>query len=260
MLLTVIADYGVGDLAFAEVRQRFALLLPDADLVAVPVPPFDTIGAGFCAAQLALNEGPPDRVVYINVAPRQDQDDPREDNAGERLAATRLGNGVLVVGVAAGSSFSFLAEEGAVLRAVDVPAEGSQFRSRDVFPSAVASLVREAGEISGDDVSVPPPPQRSVLYVDGYGNVKTSWYDPPASVGARVQIRIGDVRREAVISDGVFAVAPGTMSFAPGSSGWARGGREKRMCYELFDRGGNAHELFGAPTAGTPIEVVEASP
>ena len=259
MLLTVIADYGVGDLAFAEVRQRFAQLLPEADLVAVPVPPFDTIGAGFCAAQLALNDGPPDRVVYINVAPRQDQDDPREDNAGERLVATRLVNGVLVVGVAAGSSFSFLAQEGAVLRAVDVPAEGSQFRSRDVFPAAVAALVRDQGKIVGDVVAVPPPPRRCVLYVDGYGNMKTSWYDPPASVGTRVQVRIGDVRREAVVSDGVFAVAPGTMSFAPGSSGWSRGSSEKRTCYELFDRGGNAHELFGAPPSGTPIEVVDSS-
>jgi hypothetical protein len=139
MLLTVIADYGVGDLAFAEVRQRFAMLLPDADVVPVPVPPFDTVSAGFCAAQLALNDGPSDRVLYINVAPREDGDEPREDNAGERLIAARLDSGVLVVGVAAGSSFSFLAEQGAVLHAVDVAAEGSQFRSRDVFPSAVAA-------------------------------------------------------------------------------------------------------------------------
>jgi hypothetical protein len=35
MLLCVIADYGAGDLAFAEVRQRCALLLTEADLVAV---------------------------------------------------------------------------------------------------------------------------------------------------------------------------------------------------------------------------------
>jgi S-adenosyl-l-methionine hydroxide adenosyltransferase len=258
MLLTVIADYGVGDLAFAEVRQRFALLLPDADLAAVPVPPFDTVGAGFCAAQLALNEGPSDRVVYINVAPRQDEDEPRADNAGERLIATRLDSGVLVVGVAAGSSFSFLAGEGAVLRAVDVAAEGSQFRSRDVFPAAVAALVRGQGENVGDEVSAPAPPERSVLYVDGYGNVKTSWYDAPAPVGTRVQVRIEDVRREAVVSDGVFAVPPGTMSFAPGSSGWPRRGGGRRTCYELFDRGGNAYELFGEPSSGTPVEVLVA--
>ncbi len=38
MLLTVVADYGIGDLAFAEVRQRFAKLLPDAEVTGLPVP------------------------------------------------------------------------------------------------------------------------------------------------------------------------------------------------------------------------------
>ena len=55
--------------------------------------------------------------------------------------AARLESGVLVVGVAAGASLSFLAAEGVPLRAVNVPDAGSQFRSRDVFPSAVAGLV-----------------------------------------------------------------------------------------------------------------------
>src|SRR5919112_2546471 len=98
MLVTVVADYGTGDLAFAEVRQRLALLLPEADVAAIPVPPFDTVSAGFCVAQLAFGEGPPDRVIYANVAPRQDEDEPREDNAGERLTASRAAAGRRVVG------------------------------------------------------------------------------------------------------------------------------------------------------------------
>lgn len=57
MLLTVVADYGTGDLAFAEVRQRLALLLPEADVTAIAVPPFDTVSAGFCVAQLASGTG-----------------------------------------------------------------------------------------------------------------------------------------------------------------------------------------------------------
>src|SRR5918912_1527219 len=150
MLLTVVADYGTGDLAFAEVRQRFALLLPDADVAAIPVPPFDTVSAGFCVAQLAFGEGPADRVVYANVAPRQDEDEPREDNAGERLVAAR-------------------------------PDAGSQFRSRDVFPSAVAGLVHGDDGLLGDDVTVALPPERALVYTDGYGNLKTSWYDAPAA-------------------------------------------------------------------------------
>ena len=256
MRLTVVADYGTGDLAFAEVRQRFALLLPDADVAAIPVPPFDTVSAGFCVAQLAFGEGPGDRVVYANVAPRQDEDEPREDNAGERLVAARLDSGVLVVGVAAGASLSFLAAEGAALRAVNVPDAGSQFRSRDVFPAAVAGLVRGDDGLLGEEATVAPVPERSVVYTDGYGNLKTSWYDAPAPTGSTVRVRIGDAEAEAVVSDGVFTVSAGTVSFAPGSSGWRRGdGGGERVAYELFLRGGNAAELFGYPPSGAEVAV-----
>src|SRR5689334_2149536 len=179
MLITVVADYGTGDLAFAEVRQTFAELLPEARVEALSVPPFDTVGAGFCVAQLAFGEGPADRVVYANVAPRQDEDRPREDNAGERLVAARLDTGVLVVGVAAGASLSFLAAEGVALYAVNVPDAGSQFRSRDVFPPAVAGLVNGDDGLLGEPVTVDPVPERAVVYTDGYGNLKTSWHEPP---------------------------------------------------------------------------------
>ncbi|WP_213451678.1 SAM-dependent chlorinase/fluorinase [Rhizomonospora bruguierae] len=263
MLITVVADYGTGDLAFAEVRQRFARLLPGADVTAVPVPPFDTVSAGFCVAQLAFGDGPADRVIYANVAPRADADDPREDNAGERLVAARLPSGALVAGVAAGASMSFLADAGVPLRAVRVPGSGSQFRSRDIFPDAVAALAGGDGDLLGEPVEVAPPPPRTVTYVDGYGNLKTSWYDSPAATGTRVRVRIGDARARAVVSDGVFAVPPGELAFAPGSSGWPVGtgdGAAYRACYELFARGARAADLFGNPPAGTPVEVTPTTP
>ena len=254
MLLTVVADYGVGDLAFAEVRQRLALLLPEAEVTAIPVPPFDTVSAGFCLAQLAFGAGPADRVLYANVAPRQDEDEAREDNAGERLVAARLPSGVLVVGVAAGASMSFLADEGVPLHAVRVADAGSQFRSRDVFPDALAALVRGEDDMLGDPITVGPAPVRSVVYTDGYGNLKTSWYDAPADVGTRLRLRIGDVEQDVIVSDGVFAVPAGEISFAPGSSGWPHGDG-RRSSYEIFARGRDAAELFGGPAAGTPVEV-----
>jgi hypothetical protein len=257
VLLTVVADYGVGDLAFAEVRQRLALLLPEAEVTAIPVPPFDTVSAGFCIAQLAFGDGPPDRVLYANVAPRQDRDDPRADNAGERLVAARLPSGVLVVGVAAGASMSFLADEGVPLHAVDVSDAGSQFRSRDVFPDALAALVRGRSELVGDPVTVDPAPVQAVVYTDGYGNLKTSWYAAPAAAGTTVNVRIGAIVQEVVVSDGVFAVPTGAIAFAPGSSGWPHGeDGGRRLSYEIFARGRNAAELFGAPATGTPVEVL----
>src|SRR5688572_29322632 len=59
MLVHIVADYGpVGDLAFAEVVQRLRLYLPDAEPILTPVPSFATLAAGFCIAQLGLNEAP----------------------------------------------------------------------------------------------------------------------------------------------------------------------------------------------------------
>ncbi|MEU4426369.1 SAM-dependent chlorinase/fluorinase [Actinoplanes sp. NPDC024001] len=251
MLVTVIADYGTGDLAFAEVRQRIAQLLPSAEVTPVPVPAFDTVAAGFCVAQLAFGSGPSDRIVYANVAPRQDVDEPRENNAGERLAAARLDSGVLVVGVASGASLSFLAAEGITVRAVNVADQGSQFRSRDVFPEALAALAHGDDTLLGDELPVAPPPEHAVAYTDGYGNLKTTWHSAPAPVGSTVRVRIGEVEAEATVSDGVFEVPAGTMSFAPGSSGW-----NDKIWWELLARGGNAAELFGNPPGGTSVEIV----
>ncbi|MDP9405850.1 MAG: SAM-dependent chlorinase/fluorinase [Actinomycetota bacterium] len=260
MLISVVADYGAGDLAFAEVTQRLLQRLPQATVVPVPVPPFDTVSAGFCVAQLALTPGPPDRVVFHNVAPRADADDPRPDNAGEPLSLARLPGGVAVVGAFAGFVLSFLRDEALSVAVLDVPAAGSQFRSRDIFPDAVAAVVDGSARL-GDTVAperIPAPPADSVVWVDGYGNVKTSWHDAPAPSGTPVRVTIGDVTADATVSDGTFEVPDGALAFAPGSSGWrTRDGRE-RPFYELLLRGGSAAARFGSPPAGTPVAVAAA--
>jgi hypothetical protein len=151
---------------------------------------------------------------------------------------------------------SFLAEAGMPLRAVRVADAGSQFRSRDVFPGAVADLVRGDTSLLGPEVTVAAPPPRSVVVVDCYGNLNTSWYDAPAAVGGRVRVDIGGRQVDAVVSDGVFEVPDGQMSFAPGSSGWPAADGRHRACYELFARGASAAELFGHPSAGTAVTIL----
>src|SRR5438270_4550502 len=116
MLVHIVADYGHGDLAFAEVVQRIHLYLPDAEPVLTPVPPFATLAAGFCVAQLGLNEAPAGTILYHNVAPRRDDPHARPGNAGERLAFARLPTGVRVVGVNAGYAFSFVRDAAEELR------------------------------------------------------------------------------------------------------------------------------------------------
>src|ERR687894_1607382 len=249
MLFHVIADYGPGDLAFTEVAQRIKLHLPDAEPLYTPVPAFATLAAGFCAAQLGLNPAPPNTLIYHNVAPRKDDEEARVGNEGERLAFARLPSGVRVVGVNAGHAFSFMRDTAEELRWAAVPAEGSQFRSRDLFPQAAAAIaVGEPDALAGkiDRSDIPDVPAKRVAYVDGYGNIKTSIPSRGGKKTVKVRVRIGGAEMEAIASDGSFSVEPGQLAFAPGSSGWPAGDARVRWM-ELFLRGGNAWDAFGKP-------------
>lgn len=258
MLLHIVADYGHGDLAFAEVVQQFKLHLPEATPVLTAVPPFATLAAGFCIAQLALNPAPGGTVIFHNIAPRADDDAARQENEGERLVYARLPNDVHVVGVNAGETFSFLRAEAEELREVNVPAEGSQFRSRDFFPAATARIVRGEGDVLGKQIpadKIAAVPADRVAYIDGYGNLKTTivrdvtQFEP----GNRDYLTINGTKQEVMWSDGSFSVDPGTIAFAPGSSGWrTRAGGEIRWM-EIFLRGGNAAERFGWPKSGAQV-------
>ena len=260
MLIHIIADYGQGDLAFAEVVQRITLYLPDVEPVLTPVPPFSTLAAGFCVAQLGLNEAPAGTLIYHNVAPREDSEEARAENAGERLAYARLPNGVRVIGVNAGYAFSFIRDAAVQLSWAAVPAEGSQFRSRDLFPQAAAAIALGEPDALGeaiDPTAIPDIPTDQIAYIDGYGNLKTTIRHGThaAHEGNQVCVRIGQIEREASSSDGSFAVAPGQLAFAPGSSGWVDSEGNETRWMELFLRGGNAWEAFGKPTVGTPIQI-----
>ena len=260
MIIHIIADYGPGDLAFAEVAQRIKLCLPDAEPLYTPVPAFATLAAGFCVAQLGLNPAPPDTLIYHNVAPRKDEVEPRADNEGERLAFARLPTGVRVVGVNAGYAFSFVREDAEELRWASVPAGGSQFRSRDLFPEAAGDIVAGVPGALADEINpleIPDVPTDRVVYVDGYGNLKTTTKHSALAIssGTALGVRIGDVEREATASDGSFEVEEGELAFAPGSSGWARPGGKEVRWMELFLRGGSAWEAFGCPGVGSRLEI-----
>ena len=261
MLVHVVADYGpAGDLAFAEVAQQLATALPAAMVVATPVAPFDTLAAGFVVAQLALSHGPAERIVFHNVAPRQDESDARRANEGERFTLGEASNGTLVVGPNSGHSLAFLQGE-AALSYLDVPAAGSQFRSRDFLPAAVGRLVDGDRATVGEPVPaelVPAVPADVVAYTDGYGNLKTTLESAAAANGESVLVRVGSASMTAVVSDGSFSVAEGELALAPGSSGWPlRSGGERRFL-ELFLRGGNAAASLGHPAPGTPVVVTAA--
>jgi S-adenosylmethionine hydrolase len=255
MFITLIADYGNGDPAFTEVTQRLLMLLPQSQISLVSVPAFSTLATGFWIAQLGLNPGSQERLIYHNCAPRQDDKQPRQDNEGEGLTYALLPNNVKVVGVNAGYTLSFIKEYAQELRIVKVSRGGSQFRSRDVFPKAAAAIAKGDLSILGEALKpnlIPDFPSDRVAWIDGYGNIKTTIAADSVNLKpeAKVVIRVGDVVSDAIYSDGSFKVPEGTLAFAPGSSGWEVSNQSKSVRWmELFLRGGSAWERFGRPRA-----------
>ena len=143
-LVQLVADYGPGELAYAELTQRLALAVPDAVVHLTRVAPGDTLAAGFCVADLALTEGPTDRIVA-------------HDAGAGRLCGGRTREGVWIAGTDAGWSWSFVSDE--LSRLCRLDASNLAFGCAHVakgHPHAVCDPVPRA--------SVPPVPQRVVAY------------------------------------------------------------------------------------------------
>ncbi len=260
-LIYVIADYGdLHDLAFAEVIQKLYTELDgqDSHIKAFAVPAFDTVATGFVLAQTAINSKLGSRhKFYVNTAPRKDDLSPRVKNSGEGLAYVKLVNGVEIVAVNSGYSLSFVKEAAVEIREIHCAKDGSQFRSRDVFPPAFGLIAKGDYSQLGDDIRghVPDFPADVVCYTDGYGNMKCS-LDPArleAHKGKDVTLDINGRTQIARIADGIFGVADGQFCLSGGSSGWTLPDGRKISFSEVIQRGGNAAKTFGRPPGGISI-------
>ena len=253
-----IADYGaetgIDDLAFSEVDRRlseeFVQRGLDFPIIKnLSVKAFNTFETGFVAAQLAYNSKLGQKhIVYHNTAPRKDELSARTNNAGEFLAVAELPNGVRVIGVFGGYTFTFF---NVPIYRVKCATDGSQFRSRDVFPQCVASLAAHAGqplmtwELLGEQIDfVPHVPDNVILSIDGYGNIKTNVH----LIGTARSVIINGRTHDISTGTGIFAVPEGSLILAPGSSGW-----NGMRCTEICLRGGSAANLFGKPIPGDKI-------
>ncbi len=275
--LDIVADYGgitgKNDLAFIEVKRAFMSALINksiscSDIEVISVSAFNTVETGFVVGQIATTSKLKNHVVFHNTAPRKDNTGVRKNNDGEFLAASLLPNGVLVIGPNSGHSFSFVGEMAPVYR-IKCPTDGSQFRSRDVFPNAVAELLLEFmdGKITSIDQSqlcmdkindLSPVPSDMIAYIDGYGNIKTTIRALPDlsqnNSTHYVTITINGVKETVKASkDGIFGIEEGAMVLAKGSSGEAQ-----NNFYEIVRRGGSATQRFNHPLPGTQIVLSEA--
>jgi hypothetical protein len=228
-LIQLVADYGPGDLGFAEAVQRIALVAPDAELCVTRVASGDTLAAGLCVAQLALSGGPNGRLIAHDVA----------GPAGDRrLWIGRTRDGALVVGAGVGWAWSFVAPALRELCALDVPADAELALA---VRHALANHPHSIYAVLGRD-QVPAPPECVLVWTDRSGNLQTTLAAAPAD---RVTVRIGDFRAPARLGDARRVPSPGELVFEPGTQGLQR----------LTVGGGSAAERFGHPAAGTPVEV-----
>lgn len=243
----LVTDRGPDDPAFAEVVRLLAVALPGASIQLTVVAPCDTLAAGCCVAELALDEGTADRLVAHDVTPGPRDPGAWPPGSGTRFCVGRSTSGALVVGPNLGWAWSLAVDALRGLCCLDVPP-----RHHDRFPVAIAHAQRRhphavAGVMPRS--AVPRAPERAVAYVDEAGTLKTTLVALPAEAGTRVLVEIGDVTAPAVVSDGSVPVADGELALAPSRPGGY---------LQLLEQGGSAGRRFAQPASGTPIRVTPA--
>lgn len=179
----MVADYG-DILAYSEVDAALATRFPGVQVIPTNVPSFQTVIASFVDSQIARQPLDPERhCILINVDGRTHTDKPLPNGEGAPLVCATLDSdsGLLVVSPNAGFSLSLLKPRIRECYVFNNGNGGSQFRSRDVFPGCLfmAKALRSANrsQLPALPLAKIPdldPAQPLVLWVDGFGNVKTS--------------------------------------------------------------------------------------
>jgi len=252
--IVLIADYGSGDPAFTEVTLQLKTYLPEGDIIQQSTPPFSTLNTGFWIYQIALTPNLKNTYIYSNTAPRKEDKAAQLNNRGEKLMYARLKNGFEIIAVNAGYCFSFVKPYIEEFAYVNVAHEGSQFRSRDMFPEGVAKMILKQPDFKGesaDPTLIPDYPALTVASIDGYGNIKTTMRQSEAHFvpGQQLIITINRRKHLTTFTDGIFNIQDGELALAPGSTGHD----DKFM--ELVLRGGSAYFMFERPLVESSFTV-----
>ncbi|MBI2612179.1 SAM-dependent chlorinase/fluorinase [Candidatus Gottesmanbacteria bacterium] len=179
--IQVIADYGGGhttDHAFSEVRNHFFRFDKKnilRDITEQPVYAFSTLETGFWISQIGLHSEHKNLVIFSNTAPRGDIKWGGENE--QNFVCGLLDNGIPIFAVNAGYNLSFVRHRLSGLWEVKVPNIGTQFRSRDYYPSVTVSILEGDTRKIGKPVdlkTIPDVPKFTVASIDGYGNIKTT--------------------------------------------------------------------------------------
>lgn len=285
-VLKILTDYPRDDLAHDEVHQSLVTAcvtrgLYPANIDVGSIPSLDTIAAGFKTAQLVFNSALGyGHIFHTNCAPRKNIVSVKSQ--GEKIVLGITRSGVVLLAVNAGytlAPFYEAVHAGEMMfYQTSVPDSGSQFRSRDFFPDAMADLTLHMASrfaALGEDkikaqlrahafremldglsylgeplslTSMPVLPAGVVYYIDNFGNIKLNLKHYKLAgvhaVGTQLVIALGDTVCDAVVGDAGFSAGEGVIAITSGSSGWAVGREGKAMFSEIFLRGGSAASHF----------------
>ena len=294
-VLKILTDYPRDDLAHDEVHQSLVTAcvtrgLNPANIDVGAIPSLDTIVAGFKTAQLVFNSklgyG---HIFHTNCAPRKNIVSAKSQ--GEKIVLGMTSSGVVMLIVNAGYTLAPFYEAvhagEMTFYQTSVPDSGSQFRSRDYFPDAMADLtlhmttrfsalgeqkilqllkahafreildglayLKEPMSLS----SFPYLPEGTIFYIDSFGNIKLNFkhykllqFHPP---GTPLVIGIGNTVCDAVVGDAGFSMGEGVIAVTSGSSGWTVGRGSKAMFSEIFLRGASAASHFPGVKTGDQV-------
>jgi len=297
-VLKILTDYPRDDLAHDEVHQSLVTAcvsrgIYPANIDVGAVPGMDTVVAGFKTAQLVFNSklgyG---HIFHTNCAPRKNIVSIKSQ--GEKIVLGMTGAGTVALMVNSGYSiapfYGAVKAGEAAFYQTTVPDSGSQFRSRDFFPDAMADLTqhlamrfsalgedkinallkaRAFDEILADWAylgaplpleSFPVLPEATVYYIDSFGNIKLNYRHKKLleryPVGTPLVLGIGGTICDATVGDVGFSMGEGVIALTAGSSGWAIGAGEKQMFTEIFLRGGRAEGYFPGLATGDQVLAV----
>lgn len=250
----VIADYGIGDPAFTEVNAKLrAESRKNGGVLAaidnLSVPPFSTLSTGFWIRQIGLEDSYRGAIIFSNTAPRGSEDAIIwEGDERQRLLYGVLKNGVEVFAVFAGFNWSFIRDELVAVHDLDIPNNGSQFRSRDIYAPAVVRFLAGDRTFLGKEIDprqIPEIPLNCIVE-DGYGNLKITTRRGQLLDGLSrrpfLEATVGRIKQR-IFNHLAGNPAPiGAIGLLEGSSG----GEENRFL-ELVKRGGSAAKAFCNP-------------
>ena len=264
-LLHHLNDYAPSGLEFAEIKTQFINHLKNPSQVIIhdtATPPLDTIGLGFVAGQLALTPFKHRLVIYGNCAPRRSTTKAAKNNSDHGIKYAQLKNGAEIINVFSKYAFGFVKDQIVKFHDLNIPNQGSQFRSRDFFPKAVANIINQDYSDLGKKLNpkiIPEIDKNLVAWTDGFGNIKTTTRLSHLTKlnlkpGDKVKVILNNVTMLGVISLGGFQVDRGVLAINAGSSG------HHDPFIELFLRVHNLSEKtaavrFNHPTGGQPLEL-----